>query len=97
MRRNSLRIVVRIERTRSAHQLGKYEGQQVHRAEAPLEILSNGYGRVDMSTADASNEDNRQRQSRTNHKGITTTHENGEDEKEGAEVLGEIGGGSHDF
>ena len=91
----SLRSTIRIERTCATQELDKHKGQEIRRTEAALEILCHGDGRIDMCAAHRSNQNNGNRQCSTDDEGIAATHQDNENEKEGAEVLGEIGGGAH--
>jgi len=88
-------LLMSVVRASTTHELGKDVAEQVNRFQAAVHVHCQRYRRIHVSAANSCDQEDHQCQGSTNDQRIATTGKNGENEKEGSNVLGEVRGEGH--
>ena len=89
---NSFQKPVRVVRPRSSRNLRHHVARQFDRCQGAAERHGDRDCRVDVAARDAGNQENHERQSPANHERLSRRHKDGQNEKEGSNKLGNVGG-----
>ena len=83
-------LLMSIVCTSTSHELGEDVAEQINGLQAAVHVHSQRYCRIYMSRTNWCNQEDHQCQGSTNDQRISTAGEDGENEKEGSNVLSEV-------
>ena len=88
-------LLISIVCASTSHELGEDVAEQVNGLQAAVHVHSQRHCRIYVSAADPCDQEDHQCQGSTNDQRIATAGEDGKNEKEGSNVLGEVRGEGH--